>query len=481
MSGDPAQRFAAIVGSSHALTKADQMAAYISDTRGRYQGSARMVLRPGSVEEVSAILHLASETGTPIIPQGGNTGLVAGGLPLREGEGREIIVSLSRMNRILEVDTDTNTMTVEAGAVLQTIQQAADEANRLYPLSLGAQGSCQIGGTISTNAGGTGVLAYGNTRDLVMGLEAVLPSGAVWNGLSRLRKDNTGYDLKHLFIGGEGTLGIVTKAVLKLFPKPRGRDVAMVGLSSPRAALDLFNAARSMAGNALTAFELMVDTAMEFTLLHAQNKPRRPLAAQHPWYVLLEVSSGRLADDARLLIEDILSSALERGLIADATIAESGQQRANFWALREDMSWAQKPEGASIKHDISVPVGAIPDFIEEADAAVLAITPGARIVNFGHMGDGNLHYNISQPIGWTAQQHFDREPDINEAVYALIAKYGGSISAEHGIGQMKRDRLAASKDATALAMMRQIKTALDPGNIMNPGKVIWPEEPANRA
>ncbi|MGI9356068.1 MAG: FAD-binding oxidoreductase, partial [Rhizobiaceae bacterium] len=431
-----------------------------------------MVVRPGSVGEVCAILKLATETKTPIIPQGGNTGLVGGGLPLAEGGGHEIIVTLSRMNRILDVDADTNTMTVEAGAILQNTQQAADDADRLFPLSLGAQGSCQIGGNIGTNAGGTGVLAYGNTRDLVMGLEAVLPTGSIWNGLTRLRKDNTGYDLKDLFVGAEGTLGIVTKAVLKLFPKPKGREVAYVGLASPADALALLNRAKGVAGNGLTAFELMVDTAMEFTLLHAHNKVRRPIAEKSPWYVLMEISSGLSVEEARSTLETVLGEALKVGLIGDATIAESGQQQAGFWTLREDMSWAQKPEGASIKHDISVPVGSIPAFIEEADAAVLGIIPDARIVNFGHMGDGNLHYNISQPVGWAGEDHFAREPAINDAIYALVAKYGGSISAEHGIGQMKRDKLATIKDPVALEMMRQIKRSFDPANIMNPGKVI---------
>ncbi len=469
---DVLDRFAAIVGEANALRSSADITPYVEDTRGRYEVSAQMVLKPGSVEEVSAILKLATETRAPVVPQGGNTGLVGAGLPLANGNGSEIIISLSRMNKILKLDAESNTMTVESGAVLQTIQEAADDADRLFPLSLGAQGSCQIGGNIGTNAGGTGVLAYGNTRDLVMGLEAVLPTGEVWNGLTRLRKDNTGYDLKDLFVGAEGTLGIVTKAVLKLFPKPKGRELAFVGLASPADALALFNRAKGTAGNGLTAFELMIDTAMEFTLLHAQNAPKRPIAQKFPWYVLIEISSGRSASDARQSMEEILSEAFESGLVGDATIAESAQQQAGFWMLREDMSWAQKPEGASIKHDISVPVGLIPAFIDDADAAILEIEPTARIVNFGHMGDGNLHYNISQPIGWEAERHFALEPVFNDALYDLVAKYGGSISAEHGIGQMKRDKLAKIKDPTALMMMRQIKRSLDPANIMNPGKVI---------
>lgn len=467
-----AEQLANIVGAANVLTDAADLRPYVEDTRGRYSGTAQLAVRPGSTQEVADILALAQETRLPVIPQGGNTGLVAGGLPLKEGGGNEIIVSMSRMNRILDVDPQTNSMTVEAGAILQRIQEAADEADRLFPLSLGAQGSCQIGGNIGTNAGGTGVLAYGNTRDLVLGLEAVLPGGRVWNGLTSLRKDNTGYDLKHLMIGSEGTLGIVTKAVLKLFPKPKGREVAIAATDSPRTALDLFHQARSAAGTGLTAFELMAEIAMAFTLKHAKNTGRAPIEGSHPWYVLVEISSGLSAKAARETLEAVLADALQAGLILDATIAESGQQQAAFWALREEMSWAQRPEGASIKHDISVPVGRIPAFIAEADAAVETIVPGARIVNFGHMGDGNLHYNITQPIGWEAAEHFAKEPKINEAVYALVAKHGGSISAEHGIGQMKRERLAAVKDPVALDMMRAIKRTLDPAGIMNPGKVI---------
>jgi FAD/FMN-containing dehydrogenase len=430
------------------------------------------VLRPGSVEEISEIMKLASETKTPVIPQAGNTGLVGGGIPLEGGGSGEIILSIGRLNQVLDVDTDSNTITVEAGAVLETLQNAADEADRLFPLSLGSQGTCQIGGNIGSNAGGTGVLAYGNTRELVMGLEAVLPTGEIWNGLSRLRKDNTGYDLKNLFIGSEGTLGVITKAVVKLFPKPKGREVAFVGINSTQAALDLLNLAKGSVGNGLTAFEFLAEIGMQFTLRHSQNGTRAPIEGSYPWYILMEISSGQSAEDARASMESILESGFEAGIVEDATIAESLAQQNAFWQLREDMSDSQKPEGASIKHDIAVPVGSLPQFIEEADAAVLKILPDARIVNFGHMGDGNLHYNISQPVGWEREQFFEFEPAINDAVYDLIAKYHGSISAEHGIGQMKRDKLAKIKDPTALFLMRKIKAALDPEGIMNPGKVI---------
>ncbi|MEP0942690.1 MAG: FAD-binding oxidoreductase [Rhizobiaceae bacterium] len=464
--------FTNIVGERYALHHKSDVEPFVTDMRGRYSAPSPLVLRPGTVEEISQILKLATETGTAIIPQGGNTGLVGGGLPLHDGDGNEVMLSLARLNKILEVDTDSNTMTVEAGVVLENVQNAADDADRLFPLSLGAQGTCQIGGNIGTNAGGTGVLAYGNTRDLIMGLEAVLPTGEIWNGLTRLRKDNTGFDLKNLFIGGEGTLGVVTKAVLKLFPKPRGREVAYAALQSPEQALKLFNIAKSHAANSLTAFEFMASIAMEFTLKHAQNAVRRPVEGNHPWYVLLEVSSSRSTQDAREMLEALLGEALESEVIEDAVLAESLEQLNTFWALREDMSHAQKPEGASIKHDISVPVGTIPEFIKAADKAVLDIVPEARIVNFGHMGDGNLHYNISQPVGWTAEDYFAHESDVHEAVYEQVLAFNGSISAEHGIGQMKRDKLAKIKDPTALAMMRSIKNALDPAGIMNPGKII---------
>ncbi|MEN0040865.1 MAG: FAD-binding oxidoreductase [Pseudomonadota bacterium] len=463
--------FTAIVGERYALCTADDMAPYTTEMRNRYHGTAAMALRPGNVEQVSAILELATKTGTAIIPQGGNTGLVGAGVPLEGGTGEEVIVSLGRMNRILEVDADTNTMTVEAGAILENIQNAADDADRLFPLSLGSQGTCQIGGNISANAGGTGVIAYGNTRDLVMGLEVVQPNGRVWNGLSKLRKDNTGYDLKNLIIGAEGTLGIVTKAVLKLFPKPAGREVAIAGMASTDDALKLLSLAKAKAANGVTAFEFMARVAMEFTVKHT-DCAREPLESAPAWYVLLEISSPRSADDARETMEAILTEAFEEGTITDAVIAESGEQQNAFWKLREDMSWAQRPEGASIKHDISVPIREVPRFIELADAEVQRIAPGSRIVNFGHLGDGNLHYNISQPVGWTAEQHYANEPAINDAVYAILGQLGGSISAEHGIGQMKRDKLAKLKDPVALEIMRSVKQALDPANIMNPGKVI---------
>jgi FAD/FMN-containing dehydrogenase len=464
------KRFAAIVGAQNTLTGKDAIAPYVTDPRGRLTAPSPLVLRPANTGEVSAIAALASETGTAIIPQGGNTGLVGGGLP-REGS-EDVIVSLTRMAAIVDTDPATNTMVVEAGTILQNVQDAAADAGRLFPLSLGSQGSARIGGLISSNAGGTGVLAYGTIRDLVMGLEVVLADGSVIDGLSRLRKDNTGYDLRGLFVGAEGTLGIVTKAVLKLFPAPAGREVAYAAVKSPQAALDLLHRAQGLAGSGLTAFEFMSQRAMTFALRHSGANLRPPFADPPPWSVLIEISSGRSAEDARETIETLLSGAFEDEAITDAAIAQNIAQQDAFWLLREEMSWAQKPEGASIKHDIAVPVGQIPAFIEKADAAVHSVCPDARIVNFGHLGDGNLHYNITQPIGWETERFFELEEAIHDSVYEQVARHEGTISAEHGIGQIKKNRLAELKDPVALATMRAIKAALDPKGIMNPGKML---------
>ena len=470
-SSEALSRFAEIVGEAYSLFASDDQRPYLEEARGRYVGQAPLVLRPGSVEEVSAILTLATETGTPVIPQGGNTGLVGAGVPLVD-DGSGVIVSLGRLNKVLEVDAQSNTMLVEAGCILENLQKAADDADRLFPLSLGAQGTCQIGGNIGSNAGGTGVLAYGNTRELVMGLEVVLPTGEILNTLSPLRKDNTGYDLKNLFVGAEGTLGIVTKAMLKLFPKPRGTAVAFVGLASPQQCLALLTSAKNAAGNGLTGFEFMNLLSVDFTVRHAVNATKHPLGEEYPWCVLMEVSSGQSESDARSTLEAVLENALEESVIENAIIAESLAQQKALWTLREDMSWAQRPEGASIKNDISVPISAIPDFIAEIDPLILSIVPDARIVNFGHMGDGNLHYNISQPIGWDAADFFAFESQIHDAVNDLVLKFGGSISAEHGIGQLKRDKLAKIKDPVALSVMKRLKRELDPAGIMNPGKVL---------
>ena len=469
MSKDVIAQFAEIVGEANVLTGDADTAPYLKEWRGRWTGKTAAVVRPGSTGEVSAILKLASKTKTAIVPQGGNTGLVGGQIP--DMSGKQVILSTTRLNRIRDIDPAGNTITVEAGVVLQDIQEAAEEHGRLFPLSLGAQGSCQIGGNLSTNAGGTGALAHGVARDLCIGLEVVLPTGEVLDSLNRLKKDNTGYDLRNLFIGAEGTLGVITAAVLKLFPKPAGRATAFLAVPSPEEALGLFDRARSAAGNGLTAFELMARIGVEFTTRHIPDV-RDPLDRHHPWYVLMEISSGQSEDDARATLEAVLEHGMEHGLVTDGAIAESFQQRADFWRLRESMSESQIPEGGSIKHDISVPVDSVPAFLAEADRAVLAIEPGSRICAFGHPGDGNIHYNISQPVGADKAVFMTLIEVITPAVHKIVRDYGGSISAEHGIGQMKRDELAEVKNPVALDLMRRIKKDFDPKGIMNPGKVI---------
>lgn len=468
---DPAlvERFAAIVGERHALTAEADIAPYVVEPRWLYGGRTSLVLRPANAQEVSRILKLATETGTPIVPQGGNTGLVGGQMP--DATGREVVLSLSRLNRIREIDTSSNTATVEAGVVLQTLQEEADRNDRLFPLSLGSQGSCQIGGNLSSNAGGVGALAYGVARDLCLGLEVVLPTGEIFDDLRKLKKDNTGYDLKDLFVGAEGTLGVITAAVVKLFPKPKGRELAWVGLGSPVDALRLFELANDKAGTALTMFELIEKTPVDFVLRHFPAT-RPPLAESHPWNVMLEISSSRSAEDARTLIEDILGTGLETGCVADATIAQSVGQQMELRQMREDMSDAQRPEGGSIKHDISVPVAAIPEFIRRAGQAAEQVVPGCRPVCFGHMGDGNLHYNISQPVGMEREAFLSHYRAMNDAVHAVVRALGGSFSAEHGIGRMKRNELIATQPAIATDLMRRVKKAFDPAGIMNPGKVI---------
>ena len=469
MKNELVERFAAIVGPSHAITDQQAIAPRLVETRGLYHGASPLLLRPGSTAEVSSIMKLAIETGTAIVPQSGNTGHVGGQTP-REG-GEDVLLSLERMNRVREVDLAANTITVDAGCILDSIHGVAEENDRLFPLSLGSQGSCQIGGNLSTNAGGTQVLAYGNARQLCLGLEVVLPTGEIWDGLRKLKKDNTGYDLRDLFIGAEGTLGVITAAVLKLFPRPRGHEVAFAGLSSAESALAFLELAQAVCGTALTGFELMVRLGVEFTVRHIPGV-RDPLAAAYPWYVLVDISTTDDEDSARRMMEALLGQAFERGLVQDAAIAASSAQARAFWHLRESMSAAQKPEGGSIKHDVSVPVSKIPAFMAEAEKAVLDVMPGARVCAFGHLGDGNIHYNISQPVGADKQAFIDRWREINAIVHGLVLSFNGSISAEHGIGQLKRDELAAIRPPIEIDLMRRIKRAFDPANIMNPDKVL---------
>jgi FAD/FMN-containing dehydrogenase len=462
-------RFAAIVGENHVLRETADIAPRLVENRGLYHGASPMVLKPASVEEVSAILKLASETGTAIVPQTGNTGLVGGQTPRENGS--DIIVSLERMTKIRDIDPVANVMVVDGGCILADVQKAAEYHGRLFPLSLGSEGSCRIAGNLSTNAGGTAVLAYGNMRQLCLGLEVVLPTGEIWNGLRRLKKDNTGYDLRDLFIGAEGTLGIITGAVLKLFPQPLGHQVAFAGIQSVEDALALFKNASGLCGPALTGFELMPRIGVEFTARNIDGV-RDPLETVHPWYVLVDISTSDSAETAERMMTALLEQGFEAGLVQDAAIASSQAQQTALWHMRESMSDAQKPEGGSIKHDVSVPVSQIPQFMHEAEDAVMAAMPGARICAFGHMGDGNIHYNISQPVGADKAAFIGRWREMNHIVHGLVLKHEGSISAEHGIGQLKRDELAAVRPEIEIELMRRIKRSFDPAGIMNPGKVV---------
>jgi len=463
------RRFAEITGAAHALTEpADQMP-YLREWRDLYSGNTPLVLRPGSVAEVSRILNLANDERIGIVPQGGNTGLSGGQIP--DARGTEIVVSLSRLRAVRNVDAEGGAMTLEAGITLAEAKAIAKNAGRLFPLSLASEGSCQIGGVLATNAGGVAVLAYGSARHLALGLEVVLANGEVWNGLRALKKDNTGYDLRDLFIGSEGTLGIITAATLKLLPRPAGTATALVALDSPDAVARLFRMAEEQIGGALTAFEFWPDIAMRFALEFLASA-RDPFAVRPAWYVLIEASSSESGERATRQLERLLVSAAEVGVAQDAVLAASLQQSRDFWRLRESLSEAQKPQGGSIKHDISVPLARIPDFLAAARRIVEEICPGARPVPFGHFGDGNIHYNISQPEGMDRAAYLALWPRMNEAVHGLVAEMGGSISAEHGIGQLKRAALVRHKSPVEIGLMRSIKAALDPNGIMNPGKVL---------
>ncbi|HEY1940915.1 MAG TPA: FAD-binding oxidoreductase [Roseiarcus sp.] len=468
MTAAPLEALARIVGQAHVLTDPALIASHLEEPRGLYRGKALALVRPADTREVAAVVAYCNTAHIPLVPQGGNTGLVGGQTP--DDSGREIILSLRRLNRIREIDPLADAMIVEAGVTLAEAQAAAAGADRLFPLSLASEGSCTIGGNLATNAGGVAVLAYGNARDLTTGIEVVLADGRVVEALSKLRKDNTGYDLKNLFIGAEGTLGVITAAALKLYPRPRSRSTAFVGLADPHRALGLLQMARERIGQGVTSFELMPRIGLEFSLSYRPTL-RDPLEGRHAWYALVEASSqteGGL-DDA---MTELLGAALEGETIEDASLAASLDQREAFWAIREDLSDAQKPQGGSIKHDVSVPVGAVPAFIDEASAAVEAFMPGARVVAFGHLGDGNIHFNVSQPVGADKQAFLDQWSAMNEVVHAVVARHSGSISAEHGIGRLKRDLLAETKDPVALDVMRKLKSALDPNGILNPGKVL---------
>ena len=465
---DPAllSHFAAIVGDKYAITDPSAQAPYLVELRDLFRGHSPMVLRPGSVAEVSAVLKLANETGTAIVPQGGNTGLVGGQIP----HHNEIVLSLNRLDRIREVDPTSYTITCEAGVTLRRAREAAAAVDRLYPQLLPSEGTCTIGGNLSTNAGGTAAIAHGIARTHALGLEVVLADGRVLNNLNKLKKDNTGYDLKNLFIGAEGTLGVITAAVLRLVPRPRSVETAFAGVASAEAALELLVIAQERTGGDVTSFEIMTREGIELVLRYGQGC-RDPLASPHAWYVLMELSSQQ-REGLREALEAVLAEGLERGLIHDATIAESLEQARAFWRVREMFGEVQRFAGGSIKHDISVPVAAVPDFIKEAGAAVTALISGARPLPFGHLGDGNIHYNVNQPVGADKEEFLKRWDDVNATVFAVVKKYGGSISAEHGVGVMKRDLLPTVKDPVALDLMRNLKRLLDPNGILNPGKVL---------
>jgi FAD/FMN-containing dehydrogenase len=462
------ERLGAIVGERGLVAPAEQEP-YLVDWRGQYHGKAAAVVKPGNTQEVARVVELLAAHRVAMVPQGGNTSLCGASVP--DGSGTQVVINLSRMNRVRAVDTDNNTMTVEAGCVLASLQQEAERHDRLFPLSLGAEGSCEIGGNLSTNAGGTAVLRYGNTRELVLGVEVVLPDGRVWDGLRGLRKDNTGYDLKHLFVGAEGTLGIVTAAVLKLFPRPRSRATAFAAVESPAAAVALLGRLRQACGERITGYELIARVCVDLVLAHMPGS-RDPLAERHPWYVLIELSDSAEGEGVKRLLQESLEEAAAEGLVRDAALAASEAQRAALWKLREDISEAQKQDGPSIKHDVSVPVSRVPRFIEEADAALAKRFPGIRIVAFGHVGDGNIHYNCGKAERQAAEAFFGEAPEVNHVVYDIVTSLGGSISAEHGLGALKREEIRRYKGALELELMARIKAALDPHGLMNPGKVL---------
>jgi FAD/FMN-containing dehydrogenase len=449
-----------IVGAGNVLTAPEDTKPYFTDWRRQYSAAAECVVRPASTSEVAAVVALCAREGVAVVPQGGNTGLVGGSVPT--GQRRELVLSLGRMNRIRALDALNNTVTVEAGCVLAAIQKAADDAGRLFPLSLAAEGSCQIGGNLSTNAGGVNVLRYGTAREQALGLEVVLPDGRIWNGLRALRKDNTGYDLKQLFIGAEGTLGVISAAVLRLFPKPSANATAWIALDNPRAAVELLALLRDRLGDRLSAFELISRACLEAVLRHSRDV-RDPLGRIHPWYVLAELGDSGEPALLRERVEKALADCAEGGALRDAALAQSGEQSGALWRIRETIPEAQF---TNVKHDISVPVSKIPEFIERAESALTAVFPGVAIYCFGHVGDGNLHYNVG------SEALMIRRAEVSRIVYDTLVQFGGSISAEHGLGQLKREEIRRHKDPLELELMRALKSTLDPKGLMNPGKVL---------
>ena len=455
-----------LVGADFCLTDSLEIAPHATDWRGRYSGQPLCVVRPADTEEVAAVVRACVEANVAIVPQGGNTGLCGGATPIQG----EVVISLARLSRIRAIDTDNNTLIAEAGCTLAAVQAAAENAGRLFPLSLAAEGTATIGGNLATNAGGVQVLRYGNARELCLGLEVVLPDGRVWNGLRGLRKDNTGYDMKHLFIGAEGTLGLITAAVLKLFSRPRAVATAWASVPTPVAAVALLTRLRERIGGRITAFELVGRPALDLVLKNIPDS-RDPLPGTSPWQVLIELSDT-MASDLDAALADVLAAAVAADAATDAAIAASMAQACALWALRENISEAQKIEGISIKHDIALPVSRIAEFIERCDAALEQAFPGLRIVCFGHLGDGNLHYNQSKPSAQDNTAFIAQTPTVNRIVHDLVHALGGTISAEHGIGQLKRAEILRYKSPVEMDMMRTVKRALDPRGLMNPGKVL---------
>ncbi len=461
-----------LLGHEHVLTDPQQMAPYLQDYRKNYTGSAAAILKPATTAQVAAIVNLCVQHRIAIVPQGGNTGLVLGSVP--DQSGRSVVLSLQRLQQVRQVDTINNTITVEAGCILQQVQQAADAVGRLFPLSLASEGSCTIGGNLSTNAGGTAVLHYGNCRALCLGLEVVTPQGQIWDGLRGLRKDNTGYDLRDLYIGAEGTLGVITAAVLKLFPKPVSQITALAAVPSIEAAVEFFNLARNHShDSALSAFELISDCSLALVRRHFPQLTQPALQPQ-PYYVFLELSSQQTEAATTPTLENLLTLALQQNLASDAVIASSLAQSHNLWRLRESISEAQALEGKNIKHDIAIPISNMAAFIQRTDALLQQHFPGCRMVTFGHIGDGNLHYNVSAPAHSSAPEFMLQQNAVNQVVYDSVLQFSGSISAEHGLGALKRDTILRYKSPVEIQLMRHIKTALDPLNIMNPGKVVQP-------
>ena len=470
MTAELSRKLATLLGPKGWLTAAEDIAPYLAEWRGRYSdGRTIGVARPATTGQMSEVIAACAAAGVPMVPQGGNTGLVGGAAP--HSHGGEVVVACGRLNRIRDLDAANGTITVEAGVTLKAIQDAAAAADRLFPLSLGAEGTCQIGGNLSTNAGGNAVLRYGNARSLVLGIEVVLPDGQVFEALRGLRKDNTGYDLKQLFIGAEGTLGIITAAVLKLFPRPRTVETALLAVPSPTAALDLLVRSRVATGDQVSSFELMPRIGVEFAVRHVPGAVD-PLASPSPWYVLLEASSSAPDAPLRESLDTLLEEAFEAGTVTDGTFAESEAQRQGLWFIREAMVEGQRHAGASIKNDVSVPVSAVPDFIDQALAAVERKLPGIRPVAFGHLGDGNVHLNLSQPEGADRSAYLAQWKEMTALVDDIATGLGGSISAEHGIGRLKRDTLARHKSSVEIGLMQSVKRAIDPGGLMNPGKVL---------